>query len=70
MLDDHYRRMSPSEKVAVLRRAWCTARALQLVGLRRLFPEESEEQLELRLAERWLGPELFARARAGQASRS
>jgi hypothetical protein len=44
-----------------LRDAWGTGRQLQLAGLRARFPEESEEQLELRLAERWLGPELFGR---------
>ena len=44
-----------------MRDAWGTGRQLQLAGLRARFPEESEEQLELRLAERWLGPELFGR---------
>ena len=62
MLDDHYRGMTPAEKAEAVRRAWRTARVMQLAGLRVQYPNESEEELERRLAERWLGPELFSRA--------
>ena len=67
-MDEHYRQMSPIEKCAVVRSAWRTARALQLAGLRERFPGESEEELELRLAELWLGDELFKRVRAWQSN--
>jgi hypothetical protein len=53
----------------MLRDLWATGRALQLAGLRARFPNESEEQLELRLAERWLGAELFARVMAHKRAR-
>ncbi len=69
MMDEHHRRMSPAEKGESLRRVWRTARALQLAGLRARHPDEDEEHLELRLAESWLGKELFARVQAWQAAR-
>ncbi len=61
ILDDHYRKMKPSEKGAMVRNAWRTARSLQLAGLRVQYPDESEESIEARLAERWLGRELYQR---------
>jgi hypothetical protein len=60
-LDAWYRSLSPTERGELLRDAWGAGRQLQLAELRARFPEESAEQLELRLAERWLGPELFRR---------
>ncbi len=60
-MDGWYRSLSPTERGELLREAWHTGRELQLAGLRARFPDETEEQLELRLAERWLGRELFAR---------
>jgi len=68
LLDERYRRMSPPEKAAQLRQAWRSARALQLAGLRARFPDEDEQQLEERLAERWLGPELYGKLRASRAA--
>ena len=61
ILDDHYRKMKPAEKGAMVRNAWRTARSLQLAGLRVQYPDESEESIEARLAERWLGRELYQR---------
>jgi hypothetical protein len=63
LLDAHALRMTPAEKAQAVRSAWRTARALQLAGLRELYPRDSEERLRERLAERWLGPELYRRAR-------
>ena len=63
-MDAWYRSLTPTERGDILRNLWATGRALQLAGLRARFPNESEEQLELRLAERWLGAELFARVMA------
>ncbi len=64
-----YRSLTPTERGDMLRDLWATGRALQLAGLRARFPSESEEQLELRLAERWLGAELFARVMAWKRAR-
>lgn len=69
LLDEHYRRMSPMEKVELVRDAWRTVRGLQLVGLRELHPLASEDELEEMLAERWLGTALFRRVRAWQEER-
>lgn len=66
-MDEHHRRMTPAEKGEVLRRAWRTARVLQLAGLRERYPQESEAQLELRLAENWIGKTLFDRVQAWRA---
>jgi hypothetical protein len=63
-MDAWYRSLTPTERGELLREAWHAGRELQLAGLRARFPGESEEQLELRLAERWLGAELFARVMA------
>ena len=60
-MDAWHRSLSPTERGELLRDAWRAGRELQLAGLRARFPQENEVQLELRLAERWLGPELFAR---------
>jgi hypothetical protein len=68
-MDAWYRSLSSVEKGDLIREAWNTARALQLAGLHARFPDESEEQLELRLAERWLGRELFERAMAQKRAR-
>jgi len=67
IMDEHYLQMTPAQKGELVRRAWNTARVLQLTGLRARFPDESVAQLELRLAENWLGSELFGRVRARQA---
>ncbi|HHM13015.1 MAG TPA: hypothetical protein ENJ16_05640 [Planctomycetaceae bacterium] len=60
--------MSPAEKGGVLQCAWQTARCLQLAGLRRRFPNEDEESLELRLARIWIGDELFEKVQAWKAT--
>jgi len=61
--------MSPVDKGAAVRNAWRTARSLQLDGLRAQHPGESEEQLEWRLVERWLGAELYRRVNRDDAAR-
>ncbi|MCY3000572.1 MAG: hypothetical protein NTV21_02005 [Planctomycetota bacterium] len=62
-MDAWYRSLSPTERGELLRDAWRAGRELQLAGLRARLPQENEAQLELRPAERWLGPERFARVR-------
>ncbi len=66
---DGWRRLASVENGDPIREAWSTAREPQLAGLRARFPDESEEQLELRLAERWLGTELLERAMAQKRAR-
>jgi len=56
------REASPARKVAMLLDANRTARALALTGLRERHPKDSPAQLQRRLADLWLGPELAARA--------
>jgi hypothetical protein len=68
-MDAWYRSLSPTQRGELLRDAWRTGRALQIAGLRARFPNESEAQLELRLAERWLGSELFNRVMAQRQAR-
>ncbi|MDA1266361.1 MAG: hypothetical protein O2816_14880 [Planctomycetota bacterium] len=63
-MDAHYRAMTPAEKIAAVRDAWASARLLALAGLRLDYPDESEEQLEARWAERRLGSELYQKAAA------
>ncbi len=70
LMDEHYRRMTPAEKLAAVDDAWQTARTLALAGLRLDFPQETEEQLDLRWAERRLGKPLFERAMAQRQSSS
>ena len=70
LMDEHYLRMTPAEKFTALDDAWQTARTLALAGLRLDFPGETEEQLELRWAERRLGTPLFERAMAQRSNSS
>lgn len=70
LMDEHYRRMTPTEKLAAVDDAWQTARTLALAGLRLDFPQATEEQLALRWAERRLGKSLFERAMARRRSSS
>jgi hypothetical protein len=57
-----YARMSPADKLARMAELTRSANALALAGLRRDYPDASDEELWLRLAVRRLGPELVARA--------
>ena len=70
MMDEPHRRMTPGEKLQALEDAWETARTLALAGLRLDHPDETEDQLEDRWAERRLGTDLFQRARAYRESLS
>ena len=56
------RRATPARRLALLLEANRTARALALVGLRERHPNDSPAQLQRRLADLWLGPELAAKA--------
>lgn len=56
------RNASPARKIAMVLSANRTARALALTGLRERHPTDSSVQLQRRLADLWLGPELAAKA--------
>ena len=56
------RAASPRRKLGMVLSANRTARLLALTGLRERHPNESPAQLQRRLADLWLGPELAAKA--------
>ncbi len=56
------REAPPERKVAMLRQLNAMARAVALEGLRTRFPQATEAELQRRLADLLLGPELAARA--------
>jgi hypothetical protein len=62
ILVDLLRRASPARKFEMIVSANCAARELALCGLRMQFPHHSPAQLRRRLAGRWLGEELAAKA--------
>jgi hypothetical protein len=62
MLIEGYRRMSPSQK---LERVCALTRAVQelaLLDIRRRHPDADEREQRLRLASRWVEPDLMVRA--------
>ncbi|MBP6821132.1 MAG: hypothetical protein KA368_06290 [Acidobacteria bacterium] len=57
-----YRRMSAAQKLQIMQDLQRTARLLALSEIRRQHPQASEHELQLRLASRWLEPELMRKA--------
>ena len=57
-----YRRMSPSQKLAIVVDLIQTTRQLALADIRRVHPNASERELQLRLASRYLDAETMKRA--------
>ncbi len=53
---------TPARKIAMVLSANRTARLLAMAGLRERHPGESAKQLQRRLADLWLGPELALKA--------
>jgi hypothetical protein len=62
LIIDGYRRMSPAQKMARVAALTRTVQELALVDIRRRHPGASVEEQSLRLASRWLSPELMRRA--------
>src|SRR4029079_10095599 len=60
ILIEGYRRMSPSQKLERVRAPNHAVQELALADIRRRHPSASERELSLRLASRWIGPELMA----------
>lgn len=56
-----YRRMSPGQRLDRVRALTRTVQELALLDIRRRHPEADEREARLRLASRWLDPELMLR---------
>ena len=59
---DGYRRMSPAQKIARVTALTRTVQQLALTDIRRRHPTASAREQSLRLASRWLEPELMRKA--------
>jgi hypothetical protein len=62
LLIEGYRRMSPSKKLEQVRALNHTVQELALKDIRRRHPQADSREQSLRLASRWLDPELMKRA--------
>jgi hypothetical protein len=59
---DGYRRMSPAQKIARVTELTRTVQQLALADIRRRHPTASAEEQSLRLASRWIAPDLMRKA--------
>ena len=57
-----YRAMSPPEKLERVRAMTAAVQELALADIRRRHPQADARELALRLASRWIEPELMVRA--------
>ncbi len=62
LLVEGYRRMSPAQKLERVRALTRAVRELALLDIRRRHPDADEREQALRLASRWIEPELMVRA--------
>jgi predicted nucleotidyltransferase len=62
LLIEGYRGMSPSQKLERVRALTRAVQELALLDIRRRHPDADERELALRLASRWIDPELMVRA--------
>ncbi len=62
MLIEGYRRISPSQKLERVRALTRAVQELAIMDIRRRHPEADEREQMLRLASRWIEPELMIRA--------
>lgn len=62
LLIDGYRKMSPSQKLDRVRALTRAVQELALMDVRRRHPNADAREQALRLASRWLEPELMLRA--------
>ncbi len=62
MLIEGYRRMSPAQKLECVRALTRAVQQLALLDIRRRHPDADERERALRLASRWIEPELMLRA--------
>ena len=61
-LIEGYRKMSPGQKLRCVREMTRFGQKLALADIRRRYPEADERECQLRLASRWLDPELMRKA--------
>lgn len=59
MLIERYRQMTPTEKLQMVAQMAETIRQLQLAEVRLRYPNASERECFLRMASRWVPPELM-----------
>ena len=62
ILIEGYRRMSPAQKLERVRALTRAVQELALFDIRRRHPDADEREQALRLASRWIEPELMIRA--------
>ncbi|MGE0431557.1 MAG: hypothetical protein AB7K09_08855 [Planctomycetota bacterium] len=62
ILLDLYRRMTPAQRAAKMLAMCRAAGELAAAGVRRQYPDASEEELRLRTAARWLPADLMRKA--------
>lgn len=62
LLLDRYRRMTPAAKAAKVASLTATTHAVALAGLRLAHPHDTERELKLRLASRYIDRDLLERA--------
>lgn len=62
LLIEGYRRMSPGQKLERVRALTRDVQRLALADIRRKHPDADERELSLRLASRWIEPELMVKA--------
>ncbi len=62
LIVEGYRRMSAAQKIARVTELTRTIQQLALADIRRRYPTASPEERALRLASRWLEPELMRKA--------
>lgn len=61
-LIEGYRRMSPSQKLERVRSLTRAVQEFALMDVRRRHPDANEREQALRVASRWLEPDLMVRA--------
>ncbi|WP_437635689.1 hypothetical protein [Sorangium sp. So ce854] len=62
LLIEGYRRMSPAQKLERVRALTRAVQELALLDVRRRHPDADEREQALRVASRWIEPELMVRA--------
>ncbi|MGP0070029.1 MAG: hypothetical protein ACLQGP_41325 [Isosphaeraceae bacterium] len=62
MVIEGYRRMTPSQKLERVRALTRAVQELALMDIRRKHPDADEREQMLRLASRWIEPDLMVRA--------
>jgi hypothetical protein len=62
LLIEGYRRMSPAQKLERVRALTRAVQELALADIRRRHPDADEREQALRLASRWIEPDLMLRA--------